>query len=191
MTRATPRGGQIEIICGCMFAGKTSELIRRLSAARDVGLRAIAIKHRLDDRYAAQDLATHDGRKFPGLAVPTPADVERVAADFDVIGIDEGHFFGAALAAAAVRLKEQGKRIVIVGLDHNAWGRDYPPFPQLKPHADRVDVFEAPCANCGAPAHYSQRVTPIVSGNMVGGVEDYEPRCHACFEPLPGEPPDD
>ena len=60
---------QLTVICGCMFAGKTARLIERLSAARVAGLSVAAFKHRLDDRYVATELASHDGRTFPATIV--------------------------------------------------------------------------------------------------------------------------
>lgn len=178
----------IEVICGCMFAGKTTALIARLEAAQAEGLRVAAFRHAGDDRYDADALATHDARRFPARPARSAADIERAAADFDVIGVDEAHFFGPALTAAAERISHSGRRVIAVGLDFNAWGGPFEPFPELKRIAERVDALTAPCADCGAPARYSQRVTPVLTRLMVGGIGDYLPKCGGCFEALPGEP---
>jgi len=58
--------GSIEVICGCMFCGKTEELIRRLVRARFAKLRVQAFKSAIDDRYNEDDvIQTHQGGKFP------------------------------------------------------------------------------------------------------------------------------
>ncbi|MCA9244797.1 MAG: hypothetical protein KDA32_12625 [Phycisphaerales bacterium] len=178
----------IEVICGCMFAGKTTALIARLEAARADGRRVIAFRHAGDDRYDAVAISTHDGRRFPSTPARDANELESLSDGFDVLGVDEAHFFGPELAEVAERLSRRGRRVIAVGLDYNAWGGAFEPFPALKRMADRVDALTAPCVDCGAPARYSQRVTPVLSPLMVGGVGDYLPKCLACFESLPGEP---
>lgn len=177
--------GRIELICGCMFAGKTVRLIELLDAARGQGLATAAFKHALDRRYRDFELATHDDRHFPAKALSEAAEIEARAAAARVIGVDEGQFFGPPLVEAVMRLRAAGKRIIIAGIDFNAWGRDFEPFPRLKQIADAVEVMTRPCGVCGRPARYTQRMTPVVAGQMVGGPGEYEPRCEKCFVPLP------
>lgn len=184
------RSGRIELICGCMFAGKTKLLIERLANAHAAGLRVLAVKHALDARYEAAALATHDGQRFPAYAMSDIQEVERRSADVDVIGLDEGQFFGPELVTLSNRLKSAGKHVIIAGIDYDAWKRPFPPFPQLKEIADQIDVRTAPCGACGKPARHSQRMVPITDKFMVGGPEAYEPRCGNCFEPLPQPAPD-
>lgn len=168
-----------------MFAGKTARLIALLDEARAAGMTTAAFKHVLDRRYRESELATHDDRHFPAEALAAAEEIEKLARAAQVVGVDEGQFFGPALIEAASRLRAAGKRIIIAGIDYNAWGRDFEPFPGLKAIADAVEVLTRPCGVCGRPARYSQRMTPVVNGQMVGGPGEYEPRCAACFVPLP------
>jgi len=185
VSRDDPARGRIEIICGCMFAGKTLELIERLAAARDAGQRILAIKHALDTRYDPGALATHDGRTLPAIAVDDAGAILLLATDADVVGIDEAQFFRKSLVPVVRELAGRGKRVIVAGIDNDAWGRPFPPLPQLMPLADEVTVRTQPCTVCGRPARYSQRMTPVLDEFMVGGLSDYEPRCEKCFEPLP------
>ena len=178
--------GRIELICGCMFAGKTARLIELLEAARAAGLTTAAFKHVLDRRYRDSELATHDNRHFPAEALAAAEEIETHAAGGQVIGVDEGQFFGPPLVETVLRLRTAGRRIIIAGIDYNAWGHDFGPFPKLKEIADAVEVLTRPCGVCGQPARYTQRMTPVVEGRMVGGPGEYEPRCETCFVPLPG-----
>ena len=111
-----------------MFAGKTSRLIDRLTAAVEAGRRVSAFKHSDDVRYADTALATHDKRQFPARTIDTAAALEQQAGDAEVIGLDEAHFFGAALAAVCERLRASGRTVILVGLDHDIWGQALPPF---------------------------------------------------------------
>lgn len=183
------RPGRLEVIAGCMFAGKTTELIRRLDAARQAGLRVMAFKHRLDARYHAVELATHDGGTFPAIAVGGILDLPGPAAPCNVIGIDEGQFFGDGLADACRAWTGAGVRVIVSGIDYNIRGRPFSPFPLLKAMAAEVLILHTPCDCCGGPGRYSQRVAPIVNGNMVGGRAEYSPRCERCFEPWTAEIP--
>jgi thymidine kinase len=179
--------GRIVVICGCMFSGKTARLIDRLQAAESAGKRVAAFKHALDRRYDADHLRTHDGRSFQARAVPDVAEIE--ATDAEVVGVDEAQFFGRGLIAACRSLAACGREVVVSGIDHDAWGQPFPPLPELKAVAADVEWLAAPCAKCGRPSPYSQRVVPVRDGNMVGGPESYEPRCRDCFTPLPAPAP--
>lgn len=181
-----PGRGRIELICGCMFAGKTARLIERLRTAEATGRRTLAIKHFIDNRYGTCELATHDGRRYAATVCRDAAEVADVATAHQaaVVGIDEAQFFGRELAEVCRVLAAGGVDVIAVGLEHDAWGRPFPPVPQLAELADSVTVMTVPCGVCGADAHFTQRMTPVVDGDMIGGPGDYEPRCAACFRPL-------
>lgn len=186
-----------------MFSGKTGRLIAALRAARDAGRCVLAVKHVEDRRYAADLLATHDGRSFPARTARSAAELEALSlATTDsiaprerstpfsagsprpLIAVDEAQFFDDALVEVCRRLAARGVEVVVAGIDHDAWGRPFPPLPRLKELADEVCVLTAACTVCGSAARFSQRVTPVVEGRMVGGAGDYEPRCGTCFVPL-------
>jgi thymidine kinase len=181
--------GRIDVICGCMFVGKTARLIERLRAVRDAGRRVVAFKHTLDVRYARDALATHDGLRFPASLLVNADEIPPRAGGAEVIGIDEAQFFGRRLVAVCEALRARGGQVIVAGIDYDAWGQPFPPLPSLKDIADSVEVMRASCRVCGEPAPFSQRMTPVVDGEMVGGPEDYEPRCARCFVPLPDPAP--
>lgn len=191
MSTTAAARGRLEVIQGCMFSGKTERLIARLRAAREEGRRVVAFKHRIDDRYDATHLITHRHDRFDALQAADAAAIERLAADADVVGIDEVHFFGAPLIPVVQRFISAGRRVIVVGIDNNAWGRPFTPLPQLSAMADEVVLATTACVKCGGVARFSQRLVPIHSDVMVGGAESYEPRCGQCFEPLAGAPPED
>lgn len=182
------RGGLV-VIAGCMFAGKTARLIEHLEAARAAGRRVVACKHRLDARYHPDRLVTHDGREFPAIAVADCAEVAARADAAEVIGVDEAQFFGRELPAVCQTLMAAGKTVIVAGIDHDTWGQPFPPLPQLKALADKVEQKYAPCGVCGQPAELHQRMVPVVDGNLVGGPREVQPRCRAHFSPPPLPPP--
>ncbi len=181
---------RVEVIVGSMFSGKTERLIARLRSAREAGSRVQAFKHVIDDRYDPDHLITHTQDRFPAQRVGGPEEIIARTRDLDVVGIDEGHFFGPALPNVVRQLADAAKRVIVVGLQYNAWGRPFETMAELTGMADEVLHMYATCRVCGGQARYSQRMLPVDSPIMVGGADMYEPRCQNCFVPLPGEAPE-
>ena len=182
--------GRIELICGCMFSGKTGRLIQELLAARQADCTVRAFKHRVDRRYDVCQLATHDGRRSEAEAVGSPEELLERGADVEVVGLDELHFFDRRMAEACETMRARGQRLIVVGLDHDSWGQTFPLVERLKEIADSVQIMRVPCVVCGAPARFSQRLVPLRGDDMVGGPGEYEPRCARCFKPLSSPAPE-
>jgi thymidine kinase len=173
--------GRLELIPGCMFSGKTTELIRRLRGAAHQGKRVVAIKPRRDTRYGREQVVTHAGEALPALEATCAADVERMAGDADVVGVDEAHFYDPVLVDVCRALVGRGRRVIVAGVDTDHFGDPFPVFPPLTAVADVVDRRTARCARCGGVAEYSQRLVDSNEPIVVGGSESYEPRCRFCF----------
>jgi len=183
------RGGWLEVVCGPMFSGKSEELIRRLRRAEIAGRRALVVKPALDDRYEVGHVVSHAGAKMRAVAAESSADVPRLAAGYDAVGIDEVQFFDAAIVEAIETLVERGTRVVAAGLAQDFRGLPFGAMPTLLCVAEFVDKLEAVCHRCGGPATMTQRLvdgTPAPFGGatiQVGALDSYEARCRACFEP--------
>jgi thymidine kinase len=178
------QGGWIEVVCGSMFSGKTEELIRRIKRAVIARQVVQVFKPHLDDRYDAVQVASHSGTFFSALPVHTVAEMQlQLRADTEVVAVDEGQFFEAALVDFCRELAESGRRVIVAGLDLDFRGEPFGPMPQLLAEAELVDKLQAICLVCGAPASRTQRLIngqpasyndPII---LVGATENYEARC--------------
>jgi thymidine kinase len=187
-------GGSIEVICGSMFSGKTEELIRRARRAQIARQKVQVFKPALDDRYEVEKLASHDGGSFEAVSVDDSSEIlGLVEPDAEVVIIDEAQFFDASIAEVCDFLADQGKRVIVAGLDRNFRGEPFGPVPVLMAQADVVDKLHAICVVCGAPATRTQRLIdgqpasydePII---LVGARESYQARCRRCHE-VPGKP---
>jgi len=179
----TPAG--LELILGCMFSGKTTELLRRIRAAEPgaVGV----YKHSIDDRYRRDAVVAHTFDAVPAQPVDGAETLrQRILTNRErLIAVDEAHFFDDALVDVCGRLSHQGYALVLTALDRDSWGRPFPLIERLRTISTRVTVVHAICARCGALADRTQRTTPIIDDYMVGGPESYEPRCAACWRPPP------
>jgi len=175
--------GRIELICGPMFAGKTTALLQRLADARSAGRVVVAIQPAGDTRSGAGRLRTHGGDVVEAIAIAAAPELATAAARAAVVGIDEAHFFAADLAEACRARAACGVRVIVAGVDLDHRGRMFPAIAAIAECADDVTKLTAPCARCGAPAAYTQRLVASDAPIVVGGAEAYEPRCAACFEP--------
>jgi thymidine kinase len=174
--------GWIEVICGSMFAGKTQELIRRLRLAVIARQRVQVFKHKLDARYAKEDLVSHDQLRVPSVPVHRARQIlDRLRPDTQVVGIDEAHFFDAAIVRTCQKLAEGGHRVIVAGLDLDFRGRPFAPMAQLMAVAELVSKIQAICMTCGHPASRTQRVTDGKKRIDVGHSDKYEARCRRCF----------
>lgn len=177
--------GWIEVICGSMFSGKTEELIRRLRRAQIARQRVAIFKPEIDDRYSNEHIVSHNGTSLPSVRVQDTADMLDHTADIEVVGIDEAQFFGNDLPAACETLADEGKRVIVAGLDQDFQGRPFEPMPTLLAIAEYITKTLAICVVCGNPANRTQRVTASGERVLVGAAEAYEARCRKCFVPEP------
>ena len=188
------RKGDIEVICGSMFSGKTEELLRRLRLARVAGQRIQLFKPVIDDRYSTDSVVTHDGTPSQGAtnadnALDLLAKVEPTA---NVVGVDEAHFFDDVLVDVCIYLAHWGKRVVAAGLDQDYRGNPFHPMPRLMAVAADVTKMHAICIVCKRRASRTQRLingqparidSPLI---LIGGKESYEARCSHCHS-VPGK----
>jgi thymidine kinase len=170
------------VVCGSMFSGKTEELIRRVKRARLARQRVQLFKPRVDDRYDAVMVVSHEGANADALPIATAEElIANVAAETAVVGIDEVQFFDASIVAAAQRLADRGLRVIVAGLDQDYKGEPFGPVPLLMAVAEYVTKLHAVCARCGGEACRSQRLVATEGQLFVGGAAAYEARCRACF----------
>ncbi|MCX6135694.1 MAG: thymidine kinase [Ignavibacteriales bacterium] len=181
---SVPRNtGWIEVVCGCMFSGKTEELIRRSRRAEIAKQRVAIFKPRIDNRYSAQHIVSHSEQSLTSIVVDDASEILEQSKDAQVIGIDEGQFFKLNLVEVCETLANQGKRVIVAGLDQDYRGKPFEPMPQLLAVAEYITKTLAICVVCGNPADRTQRKTQQADRVVVGAKDIYEARCRHCFEP--------
>ena len=179
-----PIQGWIEVIVGSMFSGKSEELIRRLRRAQIARQKVQIFKPALDTRHADDHIVSHGEMRIASSAVRGSRDLlETVGRDTEVVGIDEGQFFDSDLPSICTALADQGKRVIVAGLDQDYLGKPFEPMPQLLAIAEYITKTHAICMVCGNPANHTQRLVASGDRVLLGAQGVYEARCRRCFNP--------
>lgn len=174
--------GEIHVIVGPMFAGKTTALLRRINLEGNNGRNVAIIKSSKDTRYAIDSVVTHDGVKFPCWALPDLLSFQqKFGSDaydkLDVIGIDEAQFFGDLYDFCCKAADHDGKIVVIAGLDGDYLRRSFGSVLDIVPLADTVTKLTARCELCGKRAFFTFRKTDETQTELIAGADVYMPVC--------------
>ncbi|MEF3244738.1 MAG: thymidine kinase [Caldisericaceae bacterium] len=176
--------GKIEVITGCMFSGKSEELIRRLKRAKIAKQKVKVFKPSIDTRYSIVEVVSHAGDKIEAIPISRSKEIlDQIDKDTDVVGIDEAQFFDNEIIDVLRKLAKEGIRVVVAGLDMDFRGEPFGQMPFMMAIADEVIKLHAICTVCGEDATMTQRLIngepasyndPVV---MIGASETYEARC--------------
>lgn len=176
-------GYRFEMIIGCMSAGKSSELIRRIERARLAYLPTIIFRPATDTRSKPNHVESRNGLASQAIVVDAAKDILKYSSHAVVIGIDECQFFGEDVIDVVQTLLRQRKKIIASGLDLDYRGKPFGPVPGLLALADRVDKLLAVCRKCGSDFACRTQRTVQSSEQILVGDSEYEARCIDCFEP--------
>ncbi|EHA8587256.1 thymidine kinase a [Cocos nucifera] len=179
---ARDSSGEIHVILGPMFAGKTTTLLRRIRSEIDNGRSVAVIKSNKDTRYGLDSVVTHDGTKMPCLALPELSmfrdkfGIESYN-KLDVIGIDEAQFFEDLYDFCCRAADHDGKTVIVAGLDGDYLRRRFGSVLDIVPLADSVTKLTARCELCGQRAFFTLRKTQETQTELIAGADVYMPVC--------------
>ncbi len=179
-----PSVGRLELFMGCMFSGKTSELIRQAKRLQCIGRRVLFINHSFDRRYdregeTQEQVFSHDQVGFPCVNVGQLADVtERQVGEVDAIFVNEGQFFDDLRSVVLRWVDLCGKDVYVGGLDGDSQRQKFGQLVDLVPMADAVHKLHAFCFECrdGTLAPFTHRVSNDQE-QVVIGVSNYVALC--------------
>lgn len=193
--RINPRTkkGWIELITGCMFAGKTEEFIKRISIHKRAQQNVIVFKPLIDNRYSENDVQSHSGLKVEAISISKSDEIKKIIQEkckeqeIDVVGIDEVQFIDTGIQQIAEDLASKGIIVIVNGLDKDFKSDPFQNVDYFLVQAEYVDKLSSICRVCGGNANKTQRIVdgkpskanePIV---LVSGNDHYEARCRHCY----------
>lgn len=170
----------LELIVGCMFSGKSSELIRRLKRHKAIGNEILVINSAKDVRNSSNVLQTHDGVTFDCVKTNDLMTLNNHPKfqQADIIGIDESQFFSHLKNFVKYSL-EKNKKIIVAGLDGDFQQNIFGDIISLVPLADKIDKLHALCMECrdGTLASFSKRIVNSNNQEMIGDCDIYKAVC--------------
>lgn len=178
--------GRIEVVAGCMFAGKTTELLRRVRRYGLAKKECVLVKHINDDRYSETSVVSHDRLSMRAISCARLGDVRNVLESTEVIAIDEGQFY-TDLHEVCTSLADMGKIVIVAALDATFERKPFHNVSELCADAECITKLKAVCQepDCGNDATFTWRTAsrdaPI---EYVGGAEMYIPVCRDCYNTL-------
>ena len=180
--------GTLETIVGAMFAGKTSELLKRILWAEHQGKKILVIKSKLDNRYSEKLISTHNNLSHQCFPMENWQKIKSKfiinKKNYDVLFLDEVQFMDAKETIDVVdEFLNDGIDIVCSGLDQDSRGKPWETSSFLMGLADKVTKIYGFCNVCGVEATKTYRKIEGGSRTQVGSANIYEPRCLKHWEP--------
>ena len=120
--------GTLETIVGAMFAGKTSELLKRILWAEHQKKKILVIKPSIDDRYSEKLITTHNNLSHDCYSMTdwesTNNNFTFDNKNFDMIFLDEIQFMSSKPTIENVdKILNLGIDVVCAGLDQDSRGK--------------------------------------------------------------------
>ncbi|MDD4036364.1 MAG: thymidine kinase [Bacilli bacterium] len=188
--------GKIELICGPMFSGKSTELIRLVDRLTIAGEHCVIFKPRIDDRYVPSKVCTHSKIERECVVIEKSSEILEYLSknrEISVVAVDEAQFFDDQITNILEQLSNAGYDILIAGLDKDFRGEPFGPMRELVCLAEYVYKLTAVCNVCGEEATYTQRIIGGVPADynseiiVVGERDTYQARCRNHHE-VPSKP---
>ncbi len=180
--------GNLETIVGAMFAGKTSELLKRILWAKHQNKKIIVIKPSIDNRYSNEKIITHNDLSHECYAMNSWKTTLEVftfeKSKVDMVFLDEIQFMDThdTLYNVEIILKN-GIDVVCAGLDQDSRGKPWETSSMLLGLSDKIVKIYGFCNVCGLEATKTYRKTEGGERTQVGAANIYEPRCLKHWEP--------
>lgn len=171
--------GRLEIVLGCMFSGKSTELLRRISRYSAIKFNTLLINSKKDSR-TGDSVKTHNNVVKQALKVDNLMQILSDKEYFstystsDVIGIDEAQFFPDLLDFIK-QTERDNKIIIIAGLDGDSNRKPFGQILHCIPLCDEVTKLTAMdmISKDGTPAIFTKRLVDNSDQICVGAKNEY------------------
>ena len=170
-----PDRGQIQIIFGPIFSGKTTELIHRLKLYQITKYKCLIVEYANDVWYNAKDIVSHDRQSLAAVSANKIAELKTKSLDYEVIGIDEGQFF-SDIVKYCKEMANLGKIVISAALDGTYQRVGFGSILNLVPLAENVKL-SAVCMICFKDTAYTKRIGPEKELEVISGADKYMAVC--------------
>ena len=175
----------LELIVGCMYSGKSSELIRRVKRLDTIQQSYIIYNSSIDTRYGTHGIYTHNKNHLPSFITDSLLNQIDTSGyqQATTIFIDEAQFFPDLCQFVKIAVDQHNKHVVVIGLDGDSEKHNFGQIHQLLPHCDNITKLKALCSLCkdGTPAIFSKKIVNTSQVVDVGSTDKYMAVCRSCY----------
>ena len=167
---------ELHLILGCMFSGKTTELLRIAKRLNSIGQKVLLLNYHEDTRYSSTDVMTHDHDKV-SIESHFIKKLDISYSDYSVVCINEAQFF-EGLKDFCIKALNDNKILYISGLDGDFKQEPFGEILNLIPLCNTITRLHAFCKVCGNgnPAYFTKRITESKEQKLIG-TNEYIPVC--------------
>ena len=146
--------GKLDIYIGCMFSGKSTELQRHARRLDVINAPYTIINHSFDKRYGENVQSTHNKETLNCVSLNNLYDVYNQSElcekyrNSEYVFIEEAQFFDDLFDFVVKSVNEDGKNVLIYGLDGDFMQKPFGDILRLIPYADNVHKLKSFCKMC-------------------------------------------
>ena len=174
--------GRIDIIMGCMFSGKSTEIIRLINRYKALDKKILIVNHSKDIRYKKDSISTHSNINIDCISIEhlhtIKSDTKYEYTSKDVIVIEEAQFFNNLYEFVLTAAEKDNKIIILAGLDGDSNRNEFGDIIKLIPKCDSVVKLHALCSICkdGTLAPFTKRLVDNKDQIFIG-IDEFIPVC--------------
>ena len=171
----------LKLILGCMYSGKTTEILRIVNSLKHIDEVPLIIKPIIDDRYSKDKISTHNKQEYDCLPVNNLYEVKNITNNYIII--EEAQFFKDLLLFVIDHVEIKKKNVIVVGLDGDSNRENFGDIHKLIPLCDDIIKLKAYCSICkdGTLGIFSKRISEKKDKILVGSDRDYIAVCRKCY----------
>ena len=172
----------LKLIMGCMYSGKTTEILRIVNSLKHINEIPIIIKPKIDNRYSSNKISTHNKQQYECQTIENLSDFKNLN-DSKYIIIEEAQFFKDLLLFVIDQVEIKNKNVIVVGLDGDSDRENFGEIHKLIPLCDDIVKLKAYCSRCkdGTLGIFSKRISDSKEKVLVGSEGDYIAVCRKCY----------
>jgi len=174
----------LNLIIGCMFSGKSSEIIKEAKRLKVIDKKVLLINSSKDTRYMPGTICSHDQSFVDCLSINNLEDVQNeIYEQYEYIIIDESQFFPDLYNFVCNMVDNKNKHLIVVGLNGDFNRNNFGDIYKLYPKADSIKLLKAMCMGCkdGTEAIFSKKISNSNEIVDVGSKDKYIPVCRKCY----------
>jgi thymidine kinase len=172
----------LKLILGCMYSGKTTEILRIVNSLKHINEIPIIIKPKIDDRYSSDKISTHNKQEYKCQTIENLSEFKNLN-DVKYIIIEEAQFFKDLLLFVIDQVEIKNKNVIVVGLDGDSDRENFGEIHKLYSLCDDIIKLKAYCSICkdGTLGIFSKRISDSKDKVLVGSEGDYIAVCRKCY----------